>query len=92
MTARTMAERRLFQAIGLGFAEGEENAPSVTVKGDFELAEKIVAAARKFGIPVVEREDLCSALAEVPLDEPIPEELYEAAAAILRQVGALVIK
>ncbi len=87
-----MSSRKLFQAVGLGFPDGEGNAPTVTVKGDFELAERIVAAAKRYGIPVVERDELCGALTEVPLDEPIPEDLYRAAAAILREIGALVVK
>ena len=81
--------RRLFRAVGLGFPDGEKSAPCVTLKGEFEVAEKIVLIARRNGIPVIEREEVCDALAGVHVDQRIPKELYEVAAAILREVGAL---
>ena len=84
-----MSSARIFQAVGLGFSDGVDSAPSVTVKGDFALAEMIVEIARRAGVPVVERDDLCQSLSGVPLDSKIPQELYEAAAAILREVDAL---
>lgn len=84
-----MAKRELFQACALGFPEGEGNPPCVVAKGEFASAEVLVAMAERYGVPVVERDDLCESLHEVPLDHEIPETLFEAAAALLAELRIL---
>ena len=81
--------RSYVEAIALGFPHGDDAAPSVTVKGELDVASHIVAFAKKHGVPVIERPELCEALGGLPLDEQIPRELFEAAAAVLAEVGAL---
>ena len=84
-----MARSNLFQAVALGFPEGEESPPAVVAKGEFDMAAHMVAVATKYGIPVVERPELCEALQEVDIDQSIPQQLFEAAAALLVEIGIL---
>ena len=49
----------------------------------------MVAVARANGIPVVEKPELCEALVSVELDQSIPQKLFEAAAALLVEIGVL---
>lgn len=84
-----MAGRRYFQAVALELPHGPEQPPVLSARGEHDLAALIVACAKKHGIPIVERPDLCSALVGLDLDEAIPSELFEAAAAVLAEVGAL---
>jgi flagellar biosynthesis protein len=85
-------KERYLEAVGLGFDSHEEGPPSVTAIGELDLAAQMVALAKRYGIPVVEKPELCSSLASVPLDQEIPAELFEAAAAVLHEVGALSAK
>jgi flagellar biosynthesis protein len=84
--------KRYFQAFALELPNGIDSAPKLSARGEYELAQHIVRCARKYGIPVVERPELCSALDGVELDQEIPTELFEAAAALLAEVGALNIQ
>jgi FlhB-like protein len=64
--------------------EGDE-APVVVASGQGELAEKIIEAARQYGIPVLRDVPLARALIELEVGDAIPEALYEAVAEILRE-------
>jgi type III secretion protein U len=65
--------------------EGDE-APVVVASGEGELAQRIVAAAADWGIPVVRDVPLARALVELQPGEVIPEALYEAVAEVLRDL------
>ncbi len=84
-----MSRESPFQAFALGFPEGEENPPAVVARGEYTAAEYMIAVARKYGIPVMEKPELCVALEPLPLDESIPQKLFEAAAALLVEIGVL---
>jgi flagellar biosynthesis protein len=60
-----------------------QGAPRVTAKGQGELAETILATAREAGVAVEENPLLAQALAQVELDDEIPEELYKAVAQVI---------
>ena len=60
-----------------------KGAPQVVATGRGQIAERIIAEARKAGIPVREEPALAEALARLPLDTEIPPELYTAVAAAL---------
>jgi type III secretion system FlhB-like substrate exporter len=77
------------QAFALGFPHGETTAPVVTARGDFDVAAHMVAVARRHGIPVVERPEICSLLSDVEVGCSIPETLFRAAAALLVELGVL---
>jgi flagellar biosynthesis protein len=80
---------KYFQAFALGFPDGEDAPPALTARGEYGLADEIVRLARRFGVPVVEREEIAESLAPLELDQRIPPELFEVAAALLVEVGAL---
>jgi len=81
--------KRLFQAFALDMPGVAGAAPRLSARGEYELARNIVACARKYGVPIVERPELARGLAELPVDEEIPVELFEAAAALLAELDRL---
>lgn len=58
-------------------------APVVSASGSGLFAEEIVNRARQAGVPVIEDGRLANLLANVPLGEEIPAELYTAVAEVL---------
>lgn len=81
--------QRYFKACALDLPKGSDSPPTLSAVGEYDLANHIVACAKKYGIPVVERPELCEALSNLELDREIPAELFKAAAAILAEIGAL---
>ena len=73
-------------AVALRYKEGQDSAPVVVAKGRNVVARKIREAARRAGVPIYRDVPLARALFELELDQEIPEELYEAVAALLRLV------
>jgi len=69
------------QAIALNY-DGK-SAPSLTAKGDDELAEAILAVAREYEVPIYENAELVRLLARMELGDSIPEELYRSVAEII---------
>ena len=77
-------------AIALRYVEGETPLPLVTGKGEGALAERMIAAAREAGVPVMQNIPLAHALFdEASLDQYIPSDLVEPVAAVLRLVREL---
>jgi flagellar biosynthesis protein len=68
-------------AVALQYDKGQ--APRVTAKGQGIVADRIVDAAREHGVPIEEDPVLAQALARIPLDDEIPEELYKAVAEVI---------
>jgi flagellar biosynthesis protein len=85
-----MKNHRYFQAFALDISKSNVAPPVLSARGEYDLANFIVHCARKYGVPVVERPELCSALEDLDVDQQIPVELFEAAAALLVEVGAIV--
>ena len=71
------------KAVALRYKPEEKSAPRVTAKGEGEIAEKIIALAKEYGIAIHEDRDLVSVLSKLDLNEEIPEELYKTVAEIL---------
>ena len=69
------------QAIALSY-DGA-SAPSLTAKGDDELAEAILAIAREYEVPIYENAELVRLLAKLELGDAIPESLYRSIAEII---------
>ena len=65
-------------------ADGDE-APVLVASGHGDFAQRIVAAARAYGVPVLQDVPLARALVELEVGSAIPEALYEAVAEILRE-------
>lgn len=81
------AERRR-RAVALAYREGDE-APRLVAKGYGELAERIMAEARRHGIQVHGSPELVSLLMGLDLDQQIPPELYQVIAELLVWVREL---
>ena len=84
-----MRRERYLEAAALDAATDNEEPPKLAAVGREELAAQMVAVARRYGIPVIEEPELCASLAELPLDRPIPRELFRAAAVVLAKIGVL---
>lgn len=60
-----------------------KNAPKITAKGTGITAEQILAIAEQHNIPLQTEPELARILAQVPLGEEIPRELYLAVAEVI---------
>ena len=69
------------KAIALEY--GKNPVPVLTAKGEDEMAEAIIAEAKKQGIHITEDPQLVALLSTVDLNAEIPENLYVAVAVIL---------
>ncbi|MDR7149948.1 type III secretion protein U [Hydrogenophaga palleronii] len=76
-------------AVALRYDPGETPLPIIVAKGMDAEAMRIRAIAEKSGVPIVGNPPLARALHKLNLDDPVPEELFEAVAAVLRWVGYL---
>jgi flagellar biosynthetic protein FlhB len=72
-------------ACALRYVEGEDAAPVVVARGEGDLAEPIVRAARDYGVAIVDAPALARALVDMTAGDAIPEALYEAAADAIRE-------
>ena len=73
-------------AVALRYDPKEAPAPTLVAKGTEDEAAKIRFLARRFNVPMVRDIPLARALVRYDLGEEVPEELYHAAAAVLRKV------
>lgn len=71
-------------AVALRYEPTESEAPYIVAKGREQDAFAIRAEAKRFGIPVVKDIPLARSLIHYDVGEEIPEELYRAAAAVLK--------
>lgn len=81
-----MSKTKYKTAVGLQYEATKMNAPQLSVKGQNLMADEIVEIAKRFGVPVVEKERLAKALSALELGQSIPEDLYEAVAVILNEI------
>lgn len=70
-------------AVALRYLTGDDRAPRVVARGRGEVAERILAIAKKSGVPVHPDRDLVEALAALEVGLEVPEKLYEALAEVL---------
>ena len=69
------------QAIALKYDDAAP--PTVTAKGDGELAQQILELAKIHDIPLYDDPQLVELLARIPLGDEIPEALYRAVAEVI---------
>ena len=74
-------KRRFKKAVALEY--GSQESPTLIAKGSDELAEEIIAEAKKHGIFIAEDTQLVAALSEIGLSEEIPQALYQSVAVML---------
>ncbi len=65
---------------------GKRQVPVLSARGHGDVAERILAEARRQGVHVAENPTLLALLSRVDLDEDIPPELYNAVAVVLAWV------
>lgn len=70
-------------AVALRYDRDGAGAPEVVAKGRGEVAEAILAAAHRHGVPVREDGDLLELLSACDLGDEIPVELFEVVAELL---------
>ncbi len=74
------------KAAALRYRKDKDPSPKVVDKGSGFVVKKIIALARKNGVPVHEDRNLIEILSTIDLYEEIPAELYKAVAEILAYV------
>nr|WP_188656488.1 EscU/YscU/HrcU family type III secretion system export apparatus switch protein [Halopseudomonas oceani] len=70
------------EAIALVY-DGGEQAPTITAKGEGDLAEQIIDLAMQYEVPIYENAELAKMLARMELGDQIPEALYRTIAEII---------
>jgi flagellar biosynthesis protein len=83
-----MTERERRQAVALAGAEGAE-AARVIAKGYGDLAEQVIAEARRHGIYVHDSPELVGLLMGLDLDQRVPDRLYDVVAELLAWVAEM---
>ena len=74
-------------AVALRYERGKDQAPVILAKGENVFARRIKALAAEHGVPMVENKPVARMLYALgKVDEPIPNELYQAVAEILAMV------
>jgi len=71
-----MNEKRK-KAVALSYEKSMDEAPRVTASGKGFIAEEIIERAEAHNIPVLEDPSLVEVLAELNINEQIPEELFQ---------------
>ena len=74
-------------AIGLRYRKAEIDAPVVTVAGRGVAAKSILREARRRGVPEFADKPTARVLVDIPVGDPVPEEMFEAVAVIFRWLG-----
>lgn len=81
MSSNDDGSDRRREAVALAYGQGDT--PRVVARGYGELAERIVAEARRHGIYVHESVELTALLMELELDTEIPPRLFEVIAELV---------
>ncbi|HZZ13229.1 MAG TPA: type III secretion system export apparatus subunit SctU [Paraburkholderia sp.] len=76
-------------AVAVRYAPDEFPLPVVIAKGMDEAAAQLRREAQLYDVPIIGNPLVARALYKVEIDEPIPDELFEAVAAILRWVDSI---
>ena len=71
------------KAVALRYDQDRESAPRVIAKGSGLIADKIIALAGEYGIPIHPDADLLEILSRLNINEEIPPETYLLVAEIL---------
>ncbi|MUK89930.1 hypothetical protein GMD78_16285 [Ornithinibacillus sp. L9] len=76
-----MIEKRQ-KAAALQYDQDRNDAPKVTANGKGLIAENIIEKAKANDVPIIEDASLVELLAELNINEKIPDELYQAVAEV----------
>lgn len=64
------------KAAALKYEKKSSTAPKVLATGKGEMANRIIANAKKYDIPLFANEALVDSLVDLEIDKEIPQELY----------------
>ena len=79
-----MSGRTYYNAdIAVALKYDGKNAPKVTAKGEGFTAQQILAIAEQHDVPLQNEPELARILAQVPLGDEIPQQLYIAVAEVI---------
>ena len=84
-----MPESKPKKAVALKYDEESGTAPVVVASGQGDIAERIIQLAQEAGLHITTDPDLSELLAQIPIGQEIPEELYQAVAEVLAYVYRL---
>ena len=70
-------------AVSLEYDAQKSKAPRVTAKGQGPIADKIIALAQQYDIPIKEDPDLVQVLSQVDIDQEVPPSVYRVVAELL---------
>ncbi len=76
-------KKEIKKAVALRYNREQDDAPTVTAKGQGRVAENIIELAKEHGIPIKDDPDLVEVLASLEIDQEIPPEIYVAVAELL---------
>ena len=74
------------KAVAVRYDVKKDRAPRVTAKGRSLVADRILAEAKKNGIPVYQNKSLVNMLMALEIDREIPPERYRTIAEVLAHV------
>lgn len=74
------------KAVALRYDHEQDAVPRVVASGQGRAAERILQAARDYGIEVYEDPDLIEILSKLQVDQYIPEKLFLAVAEVMAYV------
>ena len=84
--ADDLSEEQEQKAVAVRYDVEKDRAPRVTAKGRSLVADRILAEAKKNGIPVYQNISLVNMLMALEIDREIPPELYRTIAEVLAHV------
>lgn len=76
-----MSQKRK-KAVALRYDQEQNHAPKIVATGKGMIAENVIEKAKENNVPILEDESLVELLAELNINETIPEELYQAVAEV----------
>lgn len=78
-------KERCTYATALSYGQ-ENDAPIVEATGENEVAERIIAIAKRYSIPVVRKPELARALVQLDEQVSIPQNFFQAIAVIFNEL------
>ncbi|ASN05741.1 EscU/YscU/HrcU family type III secretion system export apparatus switch protein [Virgibacillus necropolis] len=70
------------KAAALRYNQKQDKAPTIAAAGKGIIAENIIEKAKQNNVPMIEDATLVELLAELNINETIPDELYQAVAEV----------
>lgn len=77
-----MKEDKRRKAVAMRYDQTKETAPRITAAGKGLVAENIIELANQHHVPIQKDETMVELLANLEINEKIPEELYQAVAEV----------